>query len=104
MRYNVSILPIPKATSFQDSSLWQPSPDAMSAARAAVEREFFELAENDPRLLRLTLNEAEALAWATGFPELMFPVLAQEKAGTVAAWHERQKSVREPRRVHAFAA
>lgn len=104
MRYNVSILPDAKATSFQYGSLWQPSPDAMSAARAAVEREYLTLAEDDPRLLRLTLNEAEALAWATGFPELIFPVLAQEKAGKVAAWHERQKAVREPRPLQAFAA
>ena len=76
----------------------------MSAAREAVEREFPALAGDDPRLLRLTLNEAEALAWATGFPELTFPVLAQEKADKVAAWHERQKCVREARPVQAFAA
>jgi hypothetical protein len=103
MRFNVSFLSSPQATCFQNSSNWRYA-DPIGVARTAIEREYFALAQDDPRLLRLALNEAEALAWATGFPELIFPVLAQEKAGKVAVWHERQKSVREPRPVHAFAA
>lgn len=38
------------------------------------------------RLLRLALNEAEAVAWQTGYPELVFPDLATEKVQAVAAW------------------
>jgi hypothetical protein len=51
------------------------------------------LATHD-QVLRLALNEAEALAWQTGFPQLVFPTLALEKAQAVATWHERQSSLR----------
>src|SRR5882672_9020192 len=46
------------------------------------------------QLLRLALNEAEALAWQTEFPQLVFPTLALEKAEAVAAWEARQRSLR----------
>jgi hypothetical protein len=46
------------------------------------------------RLLELAVNEAEALAWQTDFPELLFPTLAAEKAGEVTGWHFRQQSLR----------
>ena len=46
------------------------------------------------RLLQLALNEAEALAWETEFPHLVFPVLAIEKAEALAAWEARQRSIR----------
>jgi hypothetical protein len=42
-------------------------------------------------LLELAMNEAEALAWQTDFPQLFFPTLAAEKAGAVAGWHARQR-------------
>ena len=42
------------------------------------------------QVLRLALNEAEAIAWQTEFPQLIFPTLAMEKAESVAAWNERQ--------------
>ena len=41
-------------------------------------------------LVRLALNEAEALAWQSGFPQLVFPELALEKAEAVARWQARQ--------------
>ncbi|MGD0209237.1 MAG: hypothetical protein ABSC89_16690 [Verrucomicrobiota bacterium] len=47
------------------------------------------------RLVRLALNEAEAAAWQTKYPHLVFPALATEKVRAVAAWNARQKSVRE---------
>lgn len=50
------------------------------------------------RMLRLALNEAEALAQQTGFPLLMFPTLAREKAEAVAAWNRRQQALR----AHSF--
>ena len=43
--------------------------------------------------LRLALNEAEALAWQTMYPHLVFPALAMEKAQVVAAWEARQQRV-----------
>ena len=43
------------------------------------------------RLFRLALGEAEALAWQTGFPHLLFPALAMEKVQAVAGWKVRQQ-------------
>lgn len=78
--------------------------DAIASARAIIERDFSALFEQQPRLFHLALNEAEALAWESGFPELIFPLLAQEKAGKLAAWHARQQSVRRAQPIQAFAA
>ncbi len=51
------------------------------------------------RMLQLALNEAEALAWQTAYPHLVFPALAMEKAQAVADWNRHQRSIRqaEPR-------
>ena len=46
------------------------------------------------RMLRLALNEAEAVAWQTDFPHLFFPVLAVEKVREVAEWSQHQAAVR----------
>jgi hypothetical protein len=43
------------------------------------------------QLLTLALNEAEALAWQTLYPQLVFPALAAEKIHGVAAWSNRQR-------------
>ena len=43
------------------------------------------------RLFRLALGEAEALAWQSGFPHLLFPALAMEKVQAVAGWKVRQQ-------------
>lgn len=45
-------------------------------------------------MLELALNEAEAMAWQTGFPHLVFPALAMEKAQAVADWNRHQRSIR----------
>ncbi len=47
----------------------------------------------DARLLHLALNEAEALAWQTDFPYLVFPLLAAEKTQAALAWHSRQSAM-----------
>lgn len=46
------------------------------------------------QLLKLALNEAEALAWQTLYPQLTFPTLAKEKIQAVAAWNRHQRSIR----------
>jgi hypothetical protein len=56
------------------------------------------------RLVRLALNEAEAVAWQTKYPHLVFPALATEKIQAVAAWNARQQSVRQNSPVIALAA
>jgi hypothetical protein len=68
-----------------------------------LEREFAELRRKQPRMLRLAFDEAEALAWQTGFPHLMFPVLAKEKAEAVARWDRRQNRIRQTASMLAFA-
>ena len=59
----------------------------------AILGEFRVKPEAHEQMLRLALNEAEALAWQTEFPQLVFPTLAMEKAQSVAAWHRRQASI-----------
>jgi len=70
--------------------------EAIAKARALVEREFSILLQREPRLLRQVLNEAEAIAWQTGFPQLVFPSLALEKARAAAIWENRQRTMRQP--------
>jgi hypothetical protein len=47
------------------------------------------------RMFRLALNEAEALAWQTGYPHLLFPALATEKIQAATEWSARQKLLRQ---------
>jgi hypothetical protein len=54
-------------------------------------------------MLRLAFDEAEALAWQTGFPHLWFPVLAQEKAESIARWDWRQNRIRQTAPMLSFA-
>ena len=63
--------------------------------RAQVVAEFRDRLDDHQHVLDLALNEAEALAWETGFPQLLFPVLATEKARAVTGWHLRQQSLRQ---------
>ncbi len=80
----------------QTTHLHRNTLDAIEKVRALVEREFAILLEREPRLLRQALNEAEAIAWQTGFPQLVFPSLALEKARAVATWERRQRTMRQP--------
>ena len=52
--------------------------------------------EGHERMLRLALTEAEALAWQTSYPHLLFPTLAAEKIQGVRDWVRRQQSVLQP--------
>jgi len=62
--------------------------------RNAVHRRFPSQNCEQRKLTELVLNEAEALAWQTPFPHLVFPTLADEMAETLAKWRERQNAVR----------
>jgi len=55
------------------------------------------------RLVRLALNEAEATAWQTQYPHLLFPALAAEKVQAVAAWNAHQQFVRRDRLANTLA-
>ncbi len=66
----------------------------LSNVREQVVEEFRDRVEEHQHVLDLALNEAEALAWASGFPQLLFPTLATEKARAVTGWHQRQQYLR----------
>ncbi len=55
-------------------------------------------------LIRLALNEAEALAWQTEYPHLVFPALAEEKIAAIQQWHSRQNLLWHDSFELAFAA
>jgi hypothetical protein len=73
-------------------------------AREALNEEYRGLLAGHEQLLRLTLNEAEALAWETDFPQLVFPALAAEKVAAVAQWERKQQALYRNGRMLAFAA
>jgi hypothetical protein len=59
-----------------------------------LQAEYRETIKAHEQLLHLALNEAEALAWETPYPHLVFPTLAMEKAQAVANWDAHQRSIR----------
>lgn len=63
-------------------------------AKDNVLRQFSDLLAEQEHALRLALNEAEALAWQTPYPQLVFQDLAEEKAQGVLNWVARQRAVR----------
>jgi hypothetical protein len=56
--------------------------------------EFHDTMDAHNQMLRLAVNEAEALAWETDYPHLVFPALAHEKAEQVSSWEARQREIR----------
>ncbi len=50
------------------------------------------------------LNEAEALAFQTPFPHLVFPALAEEKVASARQWAGRQERIRRDTRRLLLAA
>jgi hypothetical protein len=73
-------------------------------AKTRIVAEFQARLAGQEHLLELAINEAEALAWESGFPQLLFPTLALEKAHAVAAWQARQDDLRRRSASLAFAA
>jgi hypothetical protein len=73
----------------------------IEAAKASILREFSDVMNGHEQVLRLAVNEAEAIAWETEFPYLVFPTLAQEKAQAVAHWADHQRYVRNGRTLAA---
>ena len=51
--------------------------------------QFKDQLELPQRLFQVALNEAEALAWQTEYPQLVFPTLAEEKVAAITAWYGR---------------
>lgn len=66
----------------------------INAAREAILAESRALLDVPERLLRLAVTEAEAVAWQTTYPHLVFPVLATEKVQAITHWDATQRNVR----------
>ena len=62
-------------------------------AKRAILTEAQETSQVHDQMLRLALNEAEAVAWQTSYPHLFFPTLATEKVREAAAWNSRQENL-----------
>jgi hypothetical protein len=73
-------------------------------AKASILSEFQDSLREYQQLLRLALNEAESIAWQTGYPHLLFPALAREKAQTLAGWQARQRLLKQSLADLALAA
>ena len=69
-----------------------------------IAAEFSEAFETQEQLLNRTIREAEALAWQTEYPQLVFPTLAMEKVQNVAGWTARQQAIRQNTSAYAMAA
>ena len=76
----------------------------VAQAKEAIFAESSPALRSQERLLRLALNEAEAVARQTPYPHLVFPTLATEKVQAVIAWNKRQQSLREADPVLILAA
>ena len=76
----------------------------ITAAREVIFNEAVDVLKSQEHLLRLALNEAEATAWQTEFPQLVFPALATEKVQAVVAWDARQQAVRRTNPIFGLAA
>jgi len=84
-------------------ALVEPRDARLQNLREGVEAEFAGLREAREHLVKLALNEAEALALQTPVPHLVFPLLAREKVSALAAWHERQNALWPGEQPLAFA-
>ena len=73
-------------------------------AKDAIFAEARGTVDTHERMLQLALNEAEALAWQTEYPHLVFPALAAEKVHAVADWNRHQRSVWQTDPLFALAA
>jgi hypothetical protein len=65
----------------------------LDRTKAAVLNEFQQAFASDEHILKLAVNEAEALAWQSGYPQLVFADLAAEKAQALVLWNQRQKTL-----------
>jgi len=52
---------------------------AIADLRQTLERRYVDTDPRSAELVRITLAEAEALAWETSFPHLVLPLLAEER-------------------------
>jgi len=68
--------------------------ERIAKVKQAVLNEFHDTLDAHNQMLHLAVNEAEALAWETDYPHLVFPALAHEKAEEVTSWESRQREIK----------
>ena len=66
--------------------------------------EFQDAFATQEQLLHLAIVEADALAWETDYPHLLFPALATEKIERAAHWQTRQQFLLQNHSPYALAA
>jgi hypothetical protein len=76
----------------------------LKKAKDGIEAEYRDTVAAHGQLLHLALNEAEAIAFETDYPHLVFPTLALEKAQAVANWNTHQHAIRRVRPTLSLAA
>jgi hypothetical protein len=76
---------------------------AVIRSKESVLNEYISEAGEHARVLRLALNEAEAISWQSDYPHLLFPALATEKAQAAVSWHRQQRAIRRTPNERAFA-
>lgn len=74
----------------------------IARVKETIFHESVETLRTQEHLLRLVLNEAEAVARQTMYPHLIFPALATEKVQAVIAWDAKRQAVQ--RAKYAFWA
>jgi hypothetical protein len=76
----------------------------LKQAKNNLVAEYHSLFERQEKLLTLALVEADALAWQTDYPHLVFPQLAMEKVQRAVDWRERQEMLLQQTSPYALAA
>ena len=77
--------------------------DRIKETKAAILADARGNAQASDLMLRMAVAEAEAIAWQTPVPHLIFPTLAMERVQAVSNWSERQQRVRRQNPVLALA-
>ena len=78
--------------------------DQIVQAKDSLVTEFKDAFKTQEALLRLAIVEADALAWQTEYPHLIFPSLAIEKLQAAIGWQSRQQSLLRIQPAYALAA
>lgn len=65
----------------------------IQSARTRLVNQFKNAFAGQEKLLRLAINEAEALAFLTDYPHLVFPALAMEKVQNAVEWRAHQSQL-----------
>ena len=76
----------------------------VQSIREAVLAEATRALQAPEQALRLAVTEAEAVAWQTQYPHLVFPILAEEKVKSIATWNARQAAIRQTSPLYGLAA